>query len=134
MDPNTIYKTSTSRAFDEIRKRVEEKAGLEGFRVLHIHDVQTTLMEKGFSAEPTVIIEVCNAGLASEALKLDPLSALMMPCKVVIQEKEGQVTLSTLLPEGLVEGELLRSLARKVGVKLVSLMDSAASVPSCCRI
>ena len=134
MNPNTVYKTSTSRSFEETRKRVEEKAGLEGFRILHIHDVQATLKEKGFATEPTVIIEVCNAGLASEALKLDPLSALIMPCKVVIQEKEGQVTLSTLLPEGLVEGEPLKSLAQKVGVKLVSLIDTAASAPFCCRI
>lgn len=134
MDPNAVYKTSTSRTFEETRKRVEEKAGLEGFRVLHVHDVQATLKEKGFAADPTVILEVCNAGLASEALGLDPLSALMMPCKVVVQEKAGEVTLSTLLPESLVEGEPLKALARKVGVKLVSLVDAAAAVPSCCRI
>jgi uncharacterized protein (DUF302 family) len=132
MNPNAIYKTATSRSFGETRKRVEEKAGLEGFRVLYVHDLQAALKEKGFAVEPTVIIEVCNAALASEAFQLDPLSALVMPCKVVVQEQEGKVTLSTLLPEALVEGDPLKTLARKVGVKLMSLMDTACSVPSCC--
>lgn len=134
MDPKFVYQTTTSRSFEETRKRLEEKAGLEGFRVLHVHDVRATLKEKGFEIDPTVIVEVCNSGLASEALGLDPLAALMMPCKVVVQEKAGEVTLSTFLPEAFVEGEPLKALANKVGVKLVSLVDNAASVPSCCRI
>jgi len=134
MSPKNSYQTSTSRSFDETRQRVEEKAGLEGFRVLHVHDVRATLREKGFEIEPTVIVEVCNAAMASEALKLDPQSALMMPCKVVVEERKGQVILSTFLPEDLVEGEDLKALARKVGVKLVSLVDTSASVPSCCAI
>ena len=130
MEKNGTYSTETGRSFAETRKRVEEKAALEGFRVLHIHDVQATLREKGFEAEPTLVIEVCNAALASEALKLDPKAALSMPCKVVVQEIGGKVTLSTLLPEALVEGEALRAMARQVGVKLISLVDTAArSVP-----
>lgn len=134
MERNGSYSTETSRGFGEVKKRVEEKAGLEGFRVLHIHDVQATLREKGFETDPTVVIEVCNAGLAAEALGLDPAAALLMPCKVVVQEKEGRVTLSTLLPEAFVEGEALKILARKVGAKLMSLIDTAASTPSCCAI
>jgi uncharacterized protein (DUF302 family) len=134
MNTNMAYQTTTSRSFEDARKRVEEKAGVEGFRVLHVHDVQATLKEKGFEIEPTVIVEVCNASLASEAIALDPQSVLMMPCKVVVQEKAGEVILSTFLPEVLVEGNSLKALARRVGIKLVALVDSAASVPSCCQI
>jgi len=127
-----IYQTQTLRSFSEVRKRVEEKAGLEGFRVLHVHDVQATLKEKGFEIEPTLILEICNAKMASEALALDSSAALMMPCKVVVQEKAGEVTISTSLPEALVEGEALKTLAHQVGVKLISLVDTVASSPSCC--
>jgi len=134
MNQNFIYKTSTSRTFDETLKRVQENAGLEGFRPLYVHDVRATLKEKGFDLEPTSIVEVCNAGLAFEALKLDPQAALAMPCKVVVEERAGEVTLYTLLPEGMVQGEALKALAQKVGFKLISLLDKAASTPSCCSI
>ena len=130
----SFYETTTSRPFAEARKRVEEKAGLENFRVLHVHDVQATLREKGFDVGPTVIVVVCNAKTAAEALQADPRSALLMPCKVVVQEKEGQVMLSTFLPESLVEGESLKNLARQVGTRLMSLVDTAAAVPSCCAL
>jgi uncharacterized protein (DUF302 family) len=131
---DAIYSTATSRTFGEARRRVEEKAHLDGFRVLQVHDLQKTLKEKGFSVEPTVIVEVCNAALASEFLGLDPSAALLMPCKVVVEERAGNVTLSTLLPESMVEGDRLKTIARQLGVKLMSLVDTAASSPSCCRI
>ena len=134
MEPKAYYETETLRPFGEARKRVEEKAGLEGFRVLHVHDVQATLGEKGFKVEPTVVVEVCNAGLASQALQKDARAALLMPCKVVVTERSGRVVLSTLLPEAQVEGEELKALAGQVGAKLVSLVDTAASSPSCCTI
>lgn len=134
MDQNSFYATTTTRSFSETCKRVQDKAGWEGFKVLQVHDMKTALKEKGFEIEPLVIVEVCNAGMASEALGLDPQTALLMPCKVVVQEKEGLVTISTFLPEGLVEGKVLRETARKIGVKLISLVDSAASTPSCCTI
>ena len=134
MNPESVYQTTTVRSFDETRKRLEEKAGLEGFRVLKVHDLKAALAEKGFPIEPASVVEVCNAGLASEALKLDPLAALLMPCRVVVQERNGEVFLSAILPESMVEGEALKSLARQAGTKLVSLIDTAASLPSCCRI
>ena len=134
MGPNGVYSVETGRTFWEACKRVQEKAGLEGFRVLHLFDVQAALKEKGLESGPTVIVEVCNAALASEALRSDPKAALLLPCKVVVQEIGKKVVLSTLLPESLVEGGDLKALAQKVGVKLMSLIDTAASVPSCCRI
>lgn len=132
MESNGRYSVETLRPFGEARKRVEEKAPLEGFRVLHVHDVQATLRDKGFEIGPTAIVEVCNAGLASEALWLDPNAALLLPCKVVVQENGGRVTVSTFLPEVLVESPEMKSLAEKVGVKLISLVDTAATVHSCC--
>lgn len=132
MESNARYSVETLRSFAEALKRVEEKAYLEGFRVLHVHDIQAALKEKGFSIEPTAVVEVCNAGLAAETLQLDPDAALLLPCKVVVQEKWGRVTVSTLLPEALVEKPELKAIAQRVGAKLMSLVDTAASVPCCC--
>lgn len=42
------YTQATSKSFDLAVKNVEEKISKAGMRVLHIHDVQKTLTEKGF--------------------------------------------------------------------------------------
>jgi uncharacterized protein (DUF302 family) len=132
MNPKNGYFLPSALGFGEALRRVEEGAAAEGFRVLKVHDVQAMLREKGFQADPTVIVEVCHAALASQALALDPEAALMMPCKVVLQEKGGKVTVSTLLPEAAVKGKAMEALVEKAEVKLKSLVDSAAgrSVPA----
>jgi uncharacterized protein (DUF302 family) len=134
MEKNGSYKVETSRSFEEACRRVEEKAPLEGFRVLKAHDMKANLGEKGYGIEPTLILEVCNAGLAHEALSLDPETVLLMPCSVVVRERAGKVTLAAFLPEALVEDPALRAVAHRVGERLLSLVDTAASSPSCCGI
>jgi uncharacterized protein (DUF302 family) len=129
VDPKGLYILPSSLGLGEARRRVEEGAVAEGFRVLQVHDVQAILRERGFSADPTIIVEVCSASLASESLALDPRTALMMPCKVVIQEKVGEVLLSTLLPETAVGGKAVKALAARVGAKLKRVVESAAGLP-----
>ena len=38
------YTTTTARAFDEAVQRVQDEIAKAGMRVLHIHDVQNTLI------------------------------------------------------------------------------------------
>jgi uncharacterized protein (DUF302 family) len=45
----------TDKQFDRAVSAIERKAGEQGFRVLHIHDVAATLAEKGFLREPLKI-------------------------------------------------------------------------------
>ena len=50
------YTTTTTRKFDEAVQRVQEEIARSGMRVLHVHDVQKTLSEKGFEREAFKII------------------------------------------------------------------------------
>ncbi len=134
MDQTHFYRTTTSRSFAETVTRVQEKACLFDFGVLHVHDVGKVRGDKGFKVEPTAIVELCDPKAASEALALDDRAALIMPCKIVVQQKESEVFVSTLYPDGLGENEKLRVLSEAIATRLRSLVDSAASVPSCCRI
>ena len=63
-------------------------------RVLHVHDVQKTLGEKGFVRETFKIIEFCNAKFANEFLNIDIKIGLCLPCKINVYTKDGQTFVS----------------------------------------
>ena len=67
-------------------------------RVLHVHDVQKTLAEKGFERDSFKIIEFCNAKYASEFLNTDIKIGLCMPCKINVYVKDRQTFISAMRP------------------------------------
>ena len=86
------YTVETAKSVDEAVKVIEAKAQEKGFRVLYIHDVQATLAAKGFHIEPMKIIEVCNAGYASQVLAKDKKISLMLPCPISVFARQARPT------------------------------------------
>lgn len=84
------YTVITIKDFDSAVKSVQEEIVKAGMRVLHIHDVQKTLAEKGFEREPFKIIEFCSAKYAYEFLNADIKIGLCLPCKINVYVKDGQ--------------------------------------------
>ncbi len=95
---NFEYTVASGKTFDEAVKAVEQKSAEKNFRVLHTHDVASTLAEKGFPRDPLKIVEVCNARYASEVLKKDVKIALMLPCPISVYTENGKTFISTMLP------------------------------------
>ncbi len=89
------YQLESGKPFDTVVANIERETAGNQFRVLHIHDVQATLAERGFERGPLKIIEVCNAGFADKALKKSVNVALFMPCKFSVYQ-EGNKTIVTL--------------------------------------
>ena len=92
------YTKTTAKDFDSAVKSVEEEIAKEGMRVLHIHDVQKTLTEKGFERGPFKIVEFCNAKYANDFLNADIKIGLFMPCKINVHTKDGQTFISGMRP------------------------------------
>ncbi|MBI2635729.1 DUF302 domain-containing protein [Candidatus Peregrinibacteria bacterium] len=92
------YTVTTSKDFDTAFASVQEEITKAGMRVLHVHDVQATLAEKGIQRDPYRIVEFCNAKYASEFLRADPKIGLCMPCKINVYAHEGTVFLSGMRP------------------------------------
>ncbi len=119
------FTMQTEKSFEEVCSALEETSPQNNFRVLAIHDVQETLKEKGFDREPIRIIEVCNAGFAHKALNQDAHVSLFMPCKFVVAENNGKVSvtlgrpsmINMVLPES-----GLGDLAQEVEDKLIGIM------------
>ena len=53
------YTVTTGKEFASAVASVEEEIAQAGMRVLHIHDVQATLAEKGINRDPYKILEFC---------------------------------------------------------------------------
>ncbi len=96
MDFHRTY--STTMSFDDAVQAVCQATPENGFRVLHIHDVQATFRDKGVDREPYKIIEICNVKNAKIALEADPLVGLMMPCKINMFTQAGKTFVSLLRP------------------------------------
>ena len=92
------YTVATAKSFDSAVKDVEEEISKAGMRVLHIHDVQKTLAEKGFEREPFKIVEFCNAKYANDFLNADIKIGLCLPCKINVYVKDGQTFISGMRP------------------------------------
>ena len=126
MEP--IYSVTTTKSFEETVKSVEEQTQANGFRVLYIHDVQETLAEKNFNIEPLKILEVCNAKFASNALDIDLVVSLLMPCKINVYSAEGKIVISTIRPTSLVSifnKQELRNFAEEVEEILIAIIDQS---------
>ena len=92
------YTVTTQHDFDAAVARVEEEIAKAGMRVLYVHDVQKTLVEKGFEREPFKIVEFCSAQFANEFLDIDVKVGLCLPCKINVYTNGGNTIISGMRP------------------------------------
>ena len=99
----------------------------EGFGVLTEIDVKAT-MKKKLDADfrPYKILGACNPPIAYKVLQAEEQIGLMLPCNVVVQEKESGVVVSAIDPVAsmtAVENESLREHAEEVRRRLQKVIE-----------
>ena len=92
------YTLTTNKIFDEAVQDIQDEIVKAGMRVLHIHNVQKDLAEKGFQRNPLKIIEFCNAKYANDFLNADIKIGLCMPCKINVYVKDEKTFISGMRP------------------------------------
>jgi uncharacterized protein (DUF302 family) len=114
--------TTLKMPYEEAVEKVKAALKEEGFGVLTEIDVKTTLKQKlGLDVEKYVILGACNPPLAHRAITADPYVGLLLPCNVIVFEKDGSSVVSAIDPISMMadsSNEELQTVAREVRPKL----------------
>jgi uncharacterized protein (DUF302 family) len=117
--------------FAEAVARVRDELQAESFGVLCEIDVQATLKAKlGVDREPYLILGACNPPLAHRALEAEPELGVLLPCNVVVHERDGRVTVSAVDAErmlSLVDNGALAPIAADVRARLARVVERAVA-------
>ena len=124
----------TTQPFDEAVERVRDELRARGFGVLSEIDFQATLREKlGVEEEPYVILGACNPPLAHRALAAEADLGTLLPCNVVVYERDGLTHISAIDAErmlSIVGNDSLAPVAAEVRGKLADVVELASRPPS----
>jgi uncharacterized protein (DUF302 family) len=83
--------------FDKAVERTRTVLQENGWGVMTEIDVTSTFKQKmGVDFPKYMILGACQPQLAKEALDAEPMIGLLMPCNVVIQERDGKVQVSVV--------------------------------------
>ena len=125
------FTVPTDKSYAEALAAVQDAAALHGFRVSFVHDLAKTFAERGIEREPLAIVEVCNAGFASQILAENVLIGLMLPCPVMVYVQDGDVLISTMRPtllRQLYPDAEIDGIATQVEEKVFDIVRDAAGV------
>ncbi len=114
--------------YEKAVERITEELKKVGFGVLTEIDVKETLKKKlNTDFKKYKILGACNPPIAYKALQVEEELGLLLPCNVIVYEKEGGSVISVFNPmimTGLVENKDLTSIATEVNEKLQRALDS----------
>jgi uncharacterized protein (DUF302 family) len=119
---NYGFVKKTELEFDGVLQRVEQELEKEGFRILTTIDVQAKFKEKlNLDFPKYVILGACNPKLAHRAITTEWNIGLLLPCNVIVYEKDDSVWVGVMKPTAAmvsVHNDTLRTLAVEVESKL----------------
>lgn len=110
-------------SFEEAVQKVTENLSKEGFGVLTEIDVKATLKKKlGEDLYNYKILGACNPPYAYKALLAEDKIGTMLPCNVIVQEKDpGNIEISAINPTASMQAVLnkeLQPIAMDISAKL----------------
>lgn len=113
-----VISAETHLPFKEAVERARSLLQEAGYGVLCEIDVKAKLQEKlGIEREPYLILGACNPPLANQGLNAEPDLGALLPCNVVVYEKEGRTHVAAVEPETMlstVDNEALEPIAKQV--------------------
>lgn len=104
----------------------------EGFGILTEIDVSATLKQKlNVDFHPYIILGACNPALSHRALSANPAVGLMLPCNVVVEQRDDGCLVSAMDPEAGMQafeaGDELKAVASEAKVRLTRAISAIGS-------
>jgi uncharacterized protein (DUF302 family) len=120
------FSRTVDLSYDAAVARVTEELKKEGFGVLTTIDVKATLKQKiNVDFTRYVILGACNPPLAHKALLAEEQIGLLLPCNVIVYEKEGKTVVAVfdpMLMVSVIGKEEMRPIATEVKRKLEAVL------------
>jgi uncharacterized protein (DUF302 family) len=127
------FNKTVSGNFDETIQKVTEELKKEGFGVLTEIDIKATLKKKlDVDFYNYKILGACNAPYAYKALQAENKIGTMLPCNVIVQEREkGKIEVSAVDPAAsmqAIENETLGEVANVIREKLKTVINKLDTI------
>jgi len=114
--------------YEKAIERITEELKKEGFGVLTEIDVKETLKKKlNVDFKKYKILGACNPPIAHNALLAEEELGLLLPCNVIVYEKEGKSVVSVFNPlimTQIIEKEGFGEIAEEVRSRLMRALDA----------
>jgi uncharacterized protein (DUF302 family) len=114
--------------FEQAIEKVTEELKKEGFGVLTSIDVKETLKQKiNVDFKKYTILGACNPPIAHKALQEEEELGLLLPCNVIIYEKENKTNVSFFDPmvmTWVIDNDNMKPIAGEVKEKLQKVLEA----------
>jgi uncharacterized protein (DUF302 family) len=125
---NYNYSKKVNLSFQEAITRAKIELQKEDFGILTEIDVKATLKKKlDVDFQDYVILGACNPPNAYKSLQAEIEIGLMLPCNVIVYQKDEYVFVSAVMPTvamGMINNESLKDIAINIENKLKKAIDS----------
>lgn len=124
------YKKTIDVPFDIAVEKIKGSLAQGGFGILTEINVKEILKKKlNVDREDYLILGACNPSMAHKALQAEQNLGVMLPCNVVVYEKDGKTTIAAIRPTvqmAKIGNKKLEPIALEVEKMLRSAVDKVA--------
>ena len=125
-----LYIVETNKDVETAARDLEEAVKRNKFGVLHVHNLQQTLKEKGIDfPNACKILEVCNPQRATQVLSQNMTMNLALPCRISVYQEGGKTKIGMVRPTALLAifpgAEALKRVAEEVERETIKMIEEA---------
>lgn len=130
MHDGLYYVVETTKSFAQAAIDLEAAVKRHGFGVLHVHDLGTTLRDKGLAFQDECkVFEVCNPTQAAQVLAVDRRLNMALPCRISVFTEQKKTMIGLIKPtsilSGLSQDPTLTVIAKQVEEQTIHMVDEA---------
>ena len=122
------FSKTVDMPFEQTIEKVTAELKKEGFGVLTTIDVKDTLKQKiNVDFKKYTILGACNPPIAHKALQEEEELGLLLPCNVIVYEKDGKTRISIFDPmvmTWIVENDQMKPIATEVQERLQRVLKA----------
>jgi uncharacterized protein (DUF302 family) len=122
------FSKTTDYTFNQAIEKVTEELKKEGFGVLTSIDVKETLKNKiNVDFKNYTILGACNPPIAHKALQTEEELGLLLPCNVIVYEKDNKTVVSIFDPmmmTKVIDNQNMIPIAAEVKEKLQRVLEA----------